>query len=299
MKIQQSNRQSLPTLNAREQTANKSDFGRVLLVGGSRGMAGSIAMSAGAALHCGSGLVRVATPDCCLETVAGFYPEVMTVPLPNDPVGQIANGTLDRLVKDLQWANVVAIGPGMGVTDTLKCVTTSLFESFGQPLVIDADALNALAHAGFDSVACPTAPRILTPHPGEMERLTGIDSRDRKSQIRAAIRLGDRLNCILVLKGHATFVTDGQQHWENTSGTPAMATGGSGDVLTGMIASLLGQRDALGISILDAVRTAIFVHGFAAERLAEHRSRMSVLPTQIISEVQHLLGEMVRASTSL
>src|SRR5437764_8296452 len=161
---------SLPRLPSRAPDAHKGDFGRALLIGGSRGMAGAIALAGMSCLRSGAGLVKLAVPECILDTVAGFEPSYMTVPLPCDRGGQIRLKSSRKIAAYLEAATCVACGPGLGRSKRLQLLVRELYQSLPQPMVIDADGLNALA-ASVDGLSNPGGPRILTPHPGEFPRL--------------------------------------------------------------------------------------------------------------------------------
>src|SRR5688500_8038017 len=181
-------RRQLPRLAPRAADSHKGDFGRALLIGGSRGMAGAIALAGMACLRSGAGLVRLAVPDCCLETVAQFEPSYMTLPLPCDNQGRIADGAAPQLLPLVEQSTCIACGPGIGGSPDLTYLVRELYRQAKQPLVIDADGLNALADApaGMKDAA---GPRVLTPHPGEFARLCGIDAANRDEQMAEAREL--------------------------------------------------------------------------------------------------------------
>ncbi len=260
----------------RGRDAHKGDFGKVLLIAGSRGMSGAAALAGRACLRSGAGLVRVATANACLSIVAGFEPSYMTVGLPSDPEGRIGLGARERLAPHLEWADVIAIGPGLGRSTELDALAGWLYTDWPGPLVVDADALNALADsppAGAGGV------RMLTPHPGEFRRLAvGARLSDTQPGDEAARVLARRLNAFILLKGHRTLITDGQSQWRNTTGNPGMATGGSGDVLTGMTAAITGQ---LNPPVL-ALRFAAHVHGLAGDLAAAELGQTGLIASDLI-----------------
>src|SRR5438067_1575610 len=179
---------SLPRLPPRAPDAHKGDFGRALLIGGSWGMAGAISLAGMACLRSGAGLVKLAVPECILAIVAGFEASYMTVPLPCDSSGQIKLKSPRKLTEFLAPATCIACGPGLGRSKRLQSFVRSLYESLPQPMVIDADGLNALA-AVDDGLASPAGPRILTPHPGEFSRLRRTEvehAQSREEQVAAA-----------------------------------------------------------------------------------------------------------------
>ncbi len=267
----------LPRLAPRPPHAHKGHFGLALLIGGSRGMAGAIGLAGRSALRAGAGLVRLAVPDLCLPTVACFDPAYMTVPLASDRRGRIALDAHRRIVELARRATTLALGPGLGRSLGLDTLVGRLYGELEQPMVVDADALNALAarphllprHAG---------PRILTPHPGEFARLTGSSSVPPERGPAAAVELAERINAIVVLKGHQTRVTDGRRLWTNTTGNPGMATGGAGDVLTGLITALACQ----GLDSFDAARLGVYLHGLAGDLAAEQLGQPSLTADDLV-----------------
>ncbi len=233
------------------------------------------------AARTGAGTVRLAVPDCCLETVAGFSPCSMTLPLANNREGQFAGTATAQLLPWLDKATCVAIGPGMGQSADVAQLLIETLEKIKSPTVIDADGLNNLAsqqRSPLDWRSSLDAPLVITPHPGEWERLSGAKSSDRTRQVDMAIELAARLSLVIVLKGHRTMITDGQTLVLNSTGTPAMATGGSGDVLTGVITALICQ----GLAPRDAAQLGVYVHGLAGELAAKELSSHVVLPTELI-----------------
>jgi NAD(P)H-hydrate epimerase len=231
-----------------------------------------------AALRGGAGLVRLAVPDACLDTIAAFEPSYMTSPLPADPAGRITLGARPRIVELAQAATVVACGPGMGRSLGLDVLVGSLYAELPQPMVVDADGLNALA-ARPEILPKPGGPRILTPHPGEFARLLGRTGRIAAKKADAvAIHLAARLGVVIVLKGHQTCITDGKEPTINTTGNPGMATGGSGDVLTGLITALACQ----GLSPFDAARLGVYLHGLAGDLAAAELGQPSLIASDLV-----------------
>ena len=255
---------SLPALPARRTDSHKGDYGRTLLVGGSRGMAGAIGLSGMAALRMGAGLVTLAIPADCLTTVAAYEPCYTTVPLPCDREGRIrleaAEGALQRSL-DMDAAG---LGPGLGRSSELNRFVARLVRRIACPLVVDADGLNAVADVP-NVWSRARGPRILTPHPGELARLAGTDIPSRSEAIRHTRRLAKQWNVVIALKGHRTYVTDGIAEYTNATGNPGMATGGAGDVLTGILVALLGQ----GMAPFDAACLGVYLHGSAGDLAAE------------------------------
>lgn len=279
-------------LASRQPDAHKGSFGRVLLVGGSRGMSGSISMSAIAALRVGAGLVTVAVPDRCLETVAGFHPCLMTLPMPDDGSGRFSIDAAADLAPLVDGASAVACGPGMTVQAGSVRLVERLLTKRAVPRVLDADALNVLAQLDWPSDRMVEwGPLVLTPHPGELERLTGVSARDRAAQIAAAQRLSNQSGAVIVVKGGPTeVVAPGEAGpWTNETGNPGMATAGSGDVLTGVIASLLGQ----GLSPWDAARLGVWVHGMAGDLAAVRQGQAGLIAADIIETLPEAMARAV------
>jgi len=251
-------------IEPRPAEAHKGDFGRVLVVAGSMGKTGAAHLSAMAALRSGAGLVTIATPRSCLPIVASMAPEYMTEPLEESPSGGVDFAAVDRVLE--LRADVIAVGPGLGSAPGTVAFVRALVERAGVPLVLDADAINAFADdpdrlAGRDGVDV-----IITPHPGEMARLVGSTTEEvQKDRLEIARRFATTRRVHVVLKGHRTVIAnpDGAV-FINLTGNPGMATGGTGDVLTGMIAAWFGQL----LDVEAACKLAVYLHGLAGD-LAE------------------------------
>jgi ADP-dependent NAD(P)H-hydrate dehydratase len=271
----------LPVLFPRRPETHKGDYGRALLVGGSRGMTGAVALAGMAALRGGSGLVRLAVPESCVATVAALEPSYMTSPLPEDRRGRIALDARLSIVRLAAEATVVACGPGMGRSFGLDALVARLYRELSGPMVVDADALNALA-VRRDALAQPGGPRILTPHPGEFARLLGRTRVPREEQENLACELAFQSGAIVVLKGHRTLVTDGRRLAVNATGNPGMATGGSGDVLTGLVTALACQCQGLGQGPWDAARLGVYLHGLAGDLAAAEVGHESLIASDLI-----------------
>ena len=284
---------NLPQIPQRPSTAHKGTFGTVLGVGSSRGMSGAIALAGRAALVCGSGLVRLAVPDPILETVAGFDPNYTTLPLPADRRGRISLSAFKTVQQHAEAATALFLGPGLGRSVGLDVFVKRILQTVKRPMVVDADGLNSL-----DIPDEPFGPNIVfTPHFGEFARLTGVPSPSEEqleARIAAAQKFSKRLNVTLVLKGHATIIVQGDCVAVNSTGNPGMATGGSGDVLTGMIASFLGQ----GFEPFNAARLGVYLHGLAGDLAAERLGQASVLATSIIEALPDALRRFDVMSSS-
>lgn len=273
----------------RPENAHKGDFGRVLVIGGSTGMAGAPALAGSAALRTGSGLVTVATSSSCMPAVAAHNPCYMTVELHGDEFGRLYSQSASYIRELCQAMDVVALGPGLGRSDELTRLVFELFHNLECPMVVDADALNALADCEDlkGELGIHSWPRILTPHPGEFQRLARCKTDKRAEQILAAQDLAAATKCIIVLKGHQTVITDGHSQSINPTGNPGMATAGSGDVLTGIIASLIGQK----IEAFEAAKLGCYLHGLAGDLAAKRLGENSLIATDII----HFLTEATKS----
>lgn len=279
----------LPQLLPRDPNSHKGDFGRVLLIGGSRGMAGSISLSASAAVRSGAGLVTVAVPDRCLDTVASFDRCYMTIGLPDDAKG-FYELAASRIIKHAESATVLGCGPGMRTgIGSRRIVSALLSEIKDKPIVFDADGLNCLAKLN-DWQTLMNEHTLLTPHPGEWERLSDVEAKDREGQEAAAVAIAQASGATIVLKGSRTFVTNGQQSIHNSTGNPGMATGGSGDVLTGILCALLAQ----GLNAYDAAYLGVHLHGQAGDFAAQSQGQISLCATDIIQHLHQAFKEHLR-----
>ena len=251
----------VPRLAPRDPDANKGDFGRVLVVAGSRGMSGAAVLCASAALRGGAGLVHVAVPEVVLSIVAAGNPCYMTVPLPEDDDGRLHADAEPELIETINQSTVAAVGPGLGRGKGVSAVVQAILEKTTLPLVLDADGLNALPPL-LELLKHRQGPSILTPHPGEFARLLGCDVPNVQAhREELTVRFAADHNVVLVLKGRQTLVSDGRRLYVNDTGNPGMATGGMGDVLTGLTAALVGQ----GLEAFAAAQLAVYLHGSAGD----------------------------------
>ena len=268
----------LPQLPPRRPESHKGDFGRALLIGGSQGMAGAISLAGMATLRAGAGLVTIATPDVCQNTVASFEPSYMTLGLANDGEGRLAKTAHRALVENAAKSTAVGCGPGLGRSHDLVKLIERLYFELPQPTVFDADGLNALAQQP-DIMNRAAGPRILTPHPGEFGRLVAKDGPMSAGERRErAIDLAVRCNAVVVLKGHQTFITDGTRSEINTTGNAGMATGGTGDILTGVLVALLCQ----GLAPFEAAQLGVYVHGLAGDMAAAELGQVSMIARDLL-----------------
>jgi NAD(P)H-hydrate epimerase len=253
-------------------------YGKLLVVAGSRGMSGAAVLCGSAALRSGAGLLQVAVPEGILPLVAAGNPCYMTAPLPQDENGQLTAEAEAPLLALTQSCDVVALGPGLGRGPGITALVTAALAKVQRPLVLDADGLNAVGNAT-DRLKGRTAPLILTPHPGEFARLLGTDAhavQGRRQEL--AVRFAAEHGVVLVLKGYGTIVTDGRRVFLNTTGNPGMATGGTGDVLTGMIAALLGQH----LEPFAAAQLGVHLHGLAGDLARNEVGEVALIASDLI-----------------
>lgn len=263
--------------------SHKGDYGHVLVIAGSKGKTGAALMAAKACLRSGSGLVTLAVPETLMDIFQGRVVEEMTLPLPDDGIGMLSSKAIDVILKfAAQKIDVIAIGPGIGVSNDTEKVVTELIQRSTIPLVIDADGINSLARGQKTEdrrqiLKKAKAPIILTPHPGEMARL--FKQKSAKDRINTAMAFSKETGVYLVLKGAPTVIAEPEgRAFINTTGNPGMATAGSGDVLTGVIASLLGQ----GVNPMGASLLGVYLHGLAGDAAARERGEHSLIASDII-----------------
>lgn len=266
---------ALPTIKAGR---HKYDRGKILVAAGSRGMTGAAAMAAEAALRAGAGLTVLALPEEALPLPQALPPEIMTMRLPSDQ-GAFSETAFGKIIEDSGSYAAIALGPGLSRTPGSAQAVRALAAGATPPLVLDADGLNAFA-GNADLLAQRPGELVITPHHGEMAKLLGVEreaiTRDPLSYAREAAR---RMNCIAVLKGAPTVIAlpDGRG-WINGAGNPGMASGGTGDVLTGTIASLIGQTG----SAIDGTLAGVFLHSLAGDLAAARQGIRAMTATDII-----------------
>lgn len=270
----------LALLPDRAPWGHKGDFGKLLLLCGSRGYTGAAALAAMGALRCGAGLVFLGVPESIYAIEAVKLTEPVVFPLP-DSDGKYSTGAVEEVMKRLSRIDAVLIGPGLGQSEGTLAVLRTVLENFQGPVVVDADGINLLSRHK-DLVRGRTSPTILTPHDGEFTRLGGVIGQDRAA---AAAALAKELGAIVLLKGHETVITDGKVCWRNRTGNPGMAVGGSGDVLAGMIVSLLGQK----LPPLEAAACGAWLHGAAGDICEKEIGQYGMLPSDLLQVLPRLL----------
>lgn len=279
----------LPHLAPREPESHKGTFGHVLLVAGSRGMVGAAALAARGALRAGAGLVTVALPEQAAPPLLPGLPEAMLLPLPDLAPGPEGHDPLAVVLDRIAGAGALAAGPGLGRGEGPARLVLGLCAAVDAPLLLDADALHALAAAGPQATARRRTPAVLTPHPGELSALTGMSAAEvRADRVGAARACARRFNAVVVLKGARTVVAPpAGPAWINPTGNPGMAAAGMGDVLTGVIAAHLAR----GMAPPAAALLGVYLHGLAGDLALANSGPWGILA----SEVANLLPAAVRS----
>ena len=270
----------LRLLPERDPWIHKGNCGKVLLLCGSRGFTGAAALAAMGALRSGAGLVYLGVPESiyAIEAIKLTEPVVFSLP---DRDGMLSADSVREIIKRLPNKDAVLIGPGLGQSEGTRHVVQTVLEKFNGPIVLDADGINVLkAHK--DILRGRTSPTILTPHNGEFCRIGGMLGADR---IHSAAALAQDLGVIVLLKGHETVVTDGNTCYVNNTGNPGMAVGGSGDVLSGILVSFLGQ----GLRPLEAAACAAWIHGAAGDLCEKEIGQYGMLPSDMLQVLPRLL----------
>lgn len=278
--------EDLVRLPPRAPQGSKRDHGRVVVVGGAAGMAGAPALAAMAALKSGAGLVELLVPESVAPVAASFDPCVMTRGLPAEAEGGFAAKAAEALAARLAAADAAVVGPGIGRTAAVRDIVLRLWRDIPGPVVFDADALWALSPADRGRMRDHAGPRVLTPHAGELARLLGRDpaavaDADRPVLEEAAAALAAEIDAVVVFKGAGTLVVASQRKARNDTGNPGMATAGTGDVLAGVIAALVGQ----GLAPFDAARLGAWVHGRAGDAAASDLGQVSMTARDLLDRL--------------
>ncbi|MBI2167401.1 MAG: NAD(P)H-hydrate dehydratase [Candidatus Omnitrophica bacterium] len=263
----------------RPKRADKKDFGRVFILAGSRGYTGAAALTSFAALRAGAGLVTLGCPEKIYSILARRHPEVMVRPFPSTPEGSFSEKGFPEIMKFLKTQDILAFGPGLGRNAATGRLVRRLTSKFPLPVVIDADGIN-LFKGKTEEFKKRRGETILTPHPGEFVRVFGgkkpRTGRERKER---ACQTAREFGVFLVLKGHRTVVASPSGKTAvNPTGNPGMATGGTGDVLTGVIAALLGQ----GMRPFEAARFGVYLHGLAGDLAAREKGEVSLVAGDLV-----------------
>lgn len=261
--------------------SNKGTYGKVLLIAGSHGMSGAACLAALSAYRCGSGLVRVFTPECNREVIQTYLPEaIVTTYQENAPLAELRSA--------MEWADVIGIGPGLGIQAPAARILETVLRESEKPIVVDADGLNLLAIQP-SLLTVVKVPVILTPHVGEMMRLTGAQKSDiTENVIMTASRYAQENRVICVLKDARTAVSDGKRTYLNTSGNNGMAVAGSGDILTGIICGLLAQ----GMQPFDSAALGVYLHGLSGDLAQEKFSAYGMIARDIAGQIGEVLKKV-------
>lgn len=270
----------LSLLPDRNPWGHKGNFGKLLLLCGSRGYTGAAFFAAMGALRAGAGLVFLGVPESIYGIEAVKLNEPVIFPLP-DAGGRLSADAVPEILTRLPRMDAVLVGPGLGQSEGTLAVVRAVLEKAECPVIVDADGINVLS-AHRDLLRGRKSPTILTPHDGEFARLGGVIGEDRMA---AAAALAEELGCTVLLKGHETCITDGTDGFLNPTGNPGMAVGGSGDVLAGAITALLGA----GLPPLEAAACGAWLHGAAGDRCAAELGQYGMLPTDMLSALPRLM----------
>jgi len=277
----------VPKLPGRRADSHKGNYGRILVVAGSQGMSGAAALAGAAALRGGAGLVRVVCPRTVWPLVAGYEPSYLTWPLPETPDGCLATDGVPEVIRLAEENDYVVLGPGMG--QGAFPAIRELIPRIRKPLVLDADGLNALAGGHLELLRQREAATIITPHPGEFSRIVDRPVAEIQAMREELAReFAELFGLVVVLKGYRTVVTDGTRVYVNSTGNPGMATGGCGDVLTGLLAAFWAQLN----DPLDAAIAAVYVHGLAGDHAALELTQESLIASDLLAFVSDAIREL-------
>lgn len=271
----------------RDSVSNKGDYGRLLSIAGSRDMQGAAVMAARAAVESGVGIVECAFPDAAYNAIAPKLTEPLLRPLPSNAEGTFRADDLQRLAALAEKSTAVLLGCGLGLNEDTARLVQGLLLNIKKPIILDADGINAAA-LNINILKETSAPLILTPHPGEMSRLTGLSIEEIQSnRIKVAKEFAQEYGCVLVLKGSNTVVAGPSGGvYINRTGNAGMATGGSGDVLAGIISSFVCQS----MSLQSATIAGVYVHGLCGDNVRKKYSMHGVTPTKMIGELAEVLS---------
>lgn len=271
-----------PRLTKRPASGHKGSFGHLFVIAGSRGFTGAVKLACAAAARSGVGLVTAGIPQSLVAPIAASLVESMYLPLMSTPDDTLSEDALESALAFAEDKPAVAIGPGLSQHPSTRAFVDAFVRQCPAPLVIDADALNCLSN-NMDALACRKGATVLTPHPGEMARLSGQDTEgvqgDREG---AAATLAKEYDCVVALKGHETIVADASgETYVNTTGNSGLGTGGTGDVLTGLMGGLIAQK----MPMLDAALLAVYLHGLAGDLAAAAKTERAMIASDVIDRL--------------
>ncbi len=297
----------LPVINKRNPNSHKGNYGRVFIIAGSPGMTGAAYMCGKSALRSGAGLVTVGIPESLNAVMEVKLTCVMTLPLPETPSGTISGAAKSKILNFSEQCDVIVIGPGLSLEPETRALVIDLIKEVKRPIVLDADGLNAI-QGELSLLKNINQDIILTPHPGELARLMNLTSSEiqcnRKDVAKEFITTVNQYNnetcckekdTILVLKGNKTVVINHSNIYINNTGNPGMASGGSGDVLSGIIGALIAQ----GFTPFSAAQLAVYIHGRAGDLAAKQKGEVSMIATDIIDYLSNVFIELTTAETAL
>jgi NAD(P)H-hydrate epimerase len=267
----------------RKKESHKKSYGHILVVGGSLGLEGAVSMSASGAQRTGAGLVTCAVGNSVAQTVSATTISAMTLWLDENPAGYLQEVNAEKILDFIEARGIdcVVVGPGMAQGESQSKLCSILLDRVKCPVILDADGINNVANST-DIIKRREYPLVITPHPGEMARLTGLTNNElNEKRVDVAKEFANKYGCVVLLKGYRSVITDGKKVFINGSGNPGMATGGSGDVLSGIIASLVGE----GMDILSSARIGAWVHGRAGDLAAWEKGQRFILPEDILESM--------------
>ena len=276
-------------LSPRADDAHKGSFGHVLVLAGSRGFTGAAKLATEAAYRAGAGLVTLGFPQPLVSIVAPELIEAMWLALPATKNDSFSVDSITPALAASENKQAVVLGPGISTHDETRRFVIDFLKQNKTPLLIDADGLNAISiNAGV--IASASAPIVVTPHPGEMARLAGISTEHvQRDRVGVATQVAMRQKCVVVLKGHETVIANtGGEYCVNTTGNPGMATGGTGDVLSGVIGGLMAQ----GLALWDAARIGVFAHGLAGDIAARAHTRRGMIARDVLAALPYAWQEL-------
>lgn len=274
----------------RKKHSHKGDFGHVFILAGSRGLTGAAALCANGCLCAGAGLATLGIPSSLNLAMEAKLTEVMTLALDETKEATLSLKAKKKILNKLEDCDVAVLGPGLSRNPETQRLIRELIVGIGKNMVLDADGLNALATDV--SILKKVKKRcIVTPHPGEMARLIGKNVNEvQKNRLTIAKKFSNQYNAVVVLKGSGTVVADRGVHYINKTGNPGMATAGSGDVLTGVIAGFLAQ----GLKPFEAAKLAVYVHGLAGDLAAKDKGEIGLIASDILEQIPYAIKQIQR-----
>jgi len=276
----------------RKPDTHKGDYGHILIIGGSRGLSGAVCLSAKAALRSGAGLVTVGVPKSLNDIFEIKLTEAMSLPLAEEE-GALSQEAFSNIKSFLKKIDLIVLGPGAGLGISTRKLIIRIIKEIDKPMVVDADALTALALNPEVLLKRKTKTLVLTPHLGEFSRLVKLDvGKIKKKRKELVKKFALRYNLTLILKGSSTLVSDGRRIFENNTGNPGMATAGSGDVLSGIIAGLLSQ----GVDQFKAAKVGVYLHGLAGDFALRDKTQNCLIASDIIEYLPSTIKRLLKKS---